>query len=74
MYCTTNFKTKRELKAAVAAGKVETIYQPNDIFGITEKIANGQIKRCSVEGPHFPEPHTWYADVDVEQGRITKVR
>lgn len=27
-----------------------------------------------LEGPHYPQPHKWYAEVDVKDGFITKVK
>ena len=26
------------------------------------------------EGPHYPEPHRWYAEVEVRGGRVVRVR
>ncbi len=28
----------------------------------------------TVEGPHYPEPHRWYAQVFMENGIVTKVK
>lgn len=67
MYCTTNFKTKKALKEAVAQGKY---------VGVTEAgigdppPVNGEV---SVEGPQYA-PHTWYARVTLENGKIVKVK
>ena len=36
MYTMTNFKTKKQLKEAVAAGKKERIYQPGGMFNSPE--------------------------------------
>jgi hypothetical protein len=69
MYCSPNFKTKKELKEAVAAGKTVTVFQPNNIFGIVPP-ENG---RVTLEGPHSPLPHKWYAQATVEGGKIVKV-
>jgi hypothetical protein len=66
-YVHPNFKTKKALKEAVAAGKEVTVYQPGP-FPIKQ---NGQI---AVEGPHYPQPHTWYATVVVENGVVVKVK
>lgn len=64
MYTVTNFKSKKALKEAVASGqKVET-YQPGGIF---EAKRDGQI---ALEGPHYPEPHRWYASATVKDGVI----
>lgn len=27
-----------------------------------------------VEGPHFPQPHRWYAQVEVKDGKVIKVK
>jgi len=71
MYTYTNFKTKKELKEAVAAGKEIGVYQPNaDLTGATVP-ENG---RVSLEGPHYPKPHTWYATATLVDGIITKVK
>lgn len=69
MYTDRNFQTKKALKEAVAAGKEISIYQPNNMFGTPDPV-NGQF---SVEGPHYPQPHKWYASVTLVNGIITKV-
>lgn len=68
MYVSPNFKTKKQLKEAVAAGRSVTIWQPGPFGGNEPK--NG---RVAVEGPHYPAPHSWYATVTVENGVVTKV-
>ena len=70
MYTTKNFRTKKALKEAVASGEKVTVYQPNgDMFG-KEPPKNGTV---SIEGPHYPEPHRWYAQVTLTDGVVTKV-
>lgn len=69
MYTNINFKTKKALKEAVAAGKRVTYYQPGPFQG--NEPRTGQI---NVEGPHYPAAHKWYARCDVENGMITKVK
>lgn len=69
MYTTINFKTKKELKAAVANGEKITYYQLGPFGGNEPK--DGKI---TIEGPHYPEPHRWYAECDVVNGYIVKVR
>jgi hypothetical protein len=68
MYTTINFKTKKALKEAVAAGQSITYFQPGP-FGGNEPL-DGTI---FLEGPHYPEPHKWYAQAVVANGRIVKV-
>ena len=67
MYCTENFKTKKALKEAIAAGKKVGVYQPGGMFPAP---TNG---KAAVEGPWYPRPHTWYASVTLKDGVIVKV-
>lgn len=67
MYTTTNFKTKKALKEAVASGVQVTLFAP----GLGEPKANG---KEYVEGPHYPAPHTWYAEVEMKDGIVVKVK
>ena len=77
MYAEPNFKTKKALKEAVAAGKHVTVFQPNDMFGKTqqtlEQSVHGPVK-VTLEGPHYPKPHRWYAQVVVANGRVVEVK
>ena len=67
MYTVTNFKSKRALKEAVAAGKAVELYAP----GLGEPVRDGTEY---VEGPHYPEPHKWYAQVEMKAGKVVKVK
>lgn len=68
MYVRPNFKTKKALKTAVAADEsvelVDTGLFPS---------SGPKTGAFSVEGPHYPAPHTWYARVQAVDGRVTKV-
>lgn len=66
MYVTPNFPTKKALKGAVADGMVVRVFSP----GPFPATRDG---RESVEGPHYPKPHTWYATVEVVDGVVVKV-
>lgn len=69
-YARTNFKTKKALKEAVKAqtpGVDLTVYQP---AGLSQTPTNGEV---TLEGPHYPEPHRWYARVQLKDGKIVKV-
>lgn len=68
MYVSPNYPTKKSLKQAVKEGKAISIFQPGP-FGGSEP-QNGKV---SVEGPHSPKPHTWYAWVELKDGLIVKV-
>jgi hypothetical protein len=54
-YTDVNYKSKKALKEAVAAGEKVTVYQPGP-------FAKGPINgTVYLEGPHYPAPHSWYA-------------
>ncbi len=65
-YVFPNFKTKKALKDAIKEGKEVTVYVP----GLGSVPANGT---AAIEGPHFPAPHTWYASVTIQDGKVVKV-
>lgn len=67
MYTTTDFKTKKALKEAIANGDQVTIYAP----GLGTPKENG---KEYLSGPHFPKPHTWYAEVEMKDGIVIKVK
>lgn len=67
MYTTINFQTKTRLKEAVAKGVRVGVFQP----GLGTTPENGE---TSVEGPHWPAAHAWYARVTLTNGVITKVK
>jgi hypothetical protein len=67
MYATTNFKTKKALKEAIAAGKEIGVFSP----GPFPCPQNGNV---TLEGPHYPAPHTWYATATVQAGVIVSVK
>lgn len=69
MYATRNFKSKKALKEAVASGERVTVYQPGPFGG--EPPANGTVY---LEGPHYPEPHRWYAQATLKDGVVVSVK
>lgn len=66
MYVSPNFKTKKALKEAVKSGETVEVFSP----GPFPAPRDGE---TTIEGPHYPKPHTWYARVRVESGKVTKV-
>ena len=66
-YASINFRTKKAFREAVEAGREIRLWSPG--FGWPKD--NGPEH---VEGPWYPEPHRWYAEVEVVEGRVTKVR
>ena len=71
MYTDINFKTKKQLKDALKAGRKLTYYQPNADLTGARAPENGTI---FLEGPHSPAAHTWYARAEVKDGVIVKVK
>lgn len=69
-YANVNFQTKKDLKAAVASGTGDLGAYQLTPFGKTV-LTTGTVY---LEGPHFPQPHTWYAKVEMKAGKIVKVK
>jgi hypothetical protein len=69
MYSSVNYKTKKALREAVAAGEAVGVYQPGPFGG--NEPTDGTV---SLEGPHFPEPHRWYANATLRDGVIVSVK
>ena len=67
MYVSPNFKTKKALKEAIASGVTVTLFSPGPFPCKT----NGTE---FIEGPHYPAPHSWYAQVTVSDGKVVKVK
>lgn len=82
-YTITNFKTKKALKEAVQffldakaandgpamRSSAVRCYQP----GLGPDLKN-YTGRVALEGPHYPKPHTWYAEAQLENGIVIKVK
>lgn len=71
-YTSINFKTKKELRQALLAGEKITVFQPGP-FGEARygTITSGKVY---LEGPHSPQPHRWYAQGEVKDGYLIKVK
>jgi hypothetical protein len=68
-YTDRNFKTKKALKEAVANGEEVTIFQPGPFGGSAPRDGTAHL-----EGPHYPQPHTWYAQATMKDGLVVKVK
>jgi len=66
-YTHKNFKTKKALIEAVNSDEKVSIYSP----GPFKCNMNGTE---TIEGPHYPKPHRWYAAVVVKDGVIQSVK
>jgi hypothetical protein len=67
MYTDKNFKSGAELKRALKAGEKITCHSP----GPFPCPANGTI---SLEGPHYPKPHSWYLSGVMKDGVLISVK
>tara|TARA_R110000803_G_scaffold60567_2_gene119900 strand:+ start:510 stop:716 length:207 start_codon:yes stop_codon:yes gene_type:complete len=68
MYTTENFKTKKAMREAVKSGQQVEVFQPGGFFaGKTD----GTI---TLEGPHYPAPHSWYATATIANSIIVSVK
>ena len=67
MYADVNFKTKKAFKEAVLQGKQVRLYAP----GLGTPKQDGVEY---VEVPHYPALHTWYAQVEMKNGIVIKVK
>lgn len=98
MYTEKNFRSKKELKAAVQAYNEAvafnlTVAQPLGLLTVGAVLAAKVVPRpvryfqpgpfggneptngtFCCEGPHYPEPHKWYATCTAVDGVIVKVK
>lgn len=58
-YTEKNFQSKKELKEALDSGKAIHCYSPGPF-----PLKSGKI---TLEGPHYPQPHKWYATVTIDE-------
>ena len=69
MYTARNFKTKKALKEALVNGDMIEVFQPGPFGG-----GNPKDGKVYLEGPHYPEPHKWYASGIVKGGLLVSVK
>ena len=82
-YTVTNFKTKKSLKESFAkyleyqliSGHDNLNAQPVRCFnpGLGPDLA-GFTGKVFLEGPHYPAAHTWYAEAELKDGIVVKVK
>lgn len=67
-YTDRNFKSKAELKRAIAKGDSIGVFNPSGVFAVP---SNGTV---NIEGPHYPAMHTWYGTATLSNGIIKGVK
>jgi hypothetical protein len=70
MYVQPNLRTKKALRQALADEVEVTVFQPGPF---ADQSGHPLDREVSVEGPHYPEPHRWYARVLVHGNVVVKV-
>lgn len=68
MYAYKNYQTKKQLIEDVKAGRQVSVYQPGGMFPAPTE------GRVTIEGPHYPQPHRWYATAEIKNGIIVRVK
>ena len=68
-YTTKDFPSKKAIKEALVRGEVVTCYQP----GLGPCLSNwtGSV---TIEGPHFPKPHRFYATGMMKNGQLVSIK
>lgn len=84
-YTVIDFPTKKALKEAVnkyaqnfihgIAGHNELKVEPVHCYnlGLGPDLSNFTGK-VYLEGPHYPKPHTWYAEAELKDGIVISVK
>lgn len=67
-YVNPNYKSKKAFREAVAAGVIHRPYNPSGMFAPPTEGSD------VIEGPHYPQPHRWYAQVEIRGGVVVKVK
>lgn len=67
MYTIKNYLTKKALITDLKAGVEIMVYAP----GLGSVPNDGPV---SLEGPHYPKAHTWYASGVMKNGALASVR
>lgn len=66
MYVSPNFPTKKSLREAIKRNEIIRVWLLGPFPSLPQ---NGLI---SIEGPHYPKPRSWYARVEVVDGRVIR--
>jgi hypothetical protein len=69
MYTQKNYKTKKAIREDLEAGIRVMLFEPGP-FGGGAPI-NGTVY---LEGPHYPEPHRWYATGTAKDGALISLK
>ena len=66
MYTRQDFNTKNLLQEAISQGEKVTVCSPG--LGLERPVTDSKGRLVvTLEGPKYPKPHTWYAQVQVDE-------
>jgi hypothetical protein len=68
-YVDGNPKSKKEIKEKLLRGEVVTCFQPG--LGPPLEHFTGTV---SLEGPHYPAAHKWYAEGTLKDGKLVRIK
>ncbi len=68
-YLYPNLKSKAAYRKAIAEGQT-IIAKENTPFG-NQLVTSG---KCTFEGPHYPEPHRFYGQAIVQDGKVISIK
>lgn len=63
-YVDPNYRSKKAFKEAIANGIRHRTYNSSGVFDAPKNGSD------VIEGPHYPQPHRWYAAVFVKDGIV----
>ena len=66
-----NEANKRSMEYFGRVPKPVTVFQPNSDLTGAVPPSTGKVY---LEGPHYPEPHRWYAEAWLTDGYVTRIK
>lgn len=67
-YVNPDYPSKKAFIEAVKAGVKHYSYNPSGMFPVPQNGSD------VIEGPHYPKPHRWYAQVQVKNGVVVSAK
>lgn len=67
-YVDPDYPTKKAFIAGIEAGEIHRPYNPSGMFPVER---DGKV---TIEGPHYPKPHKWYAVATVVNGVVVSAK
>lgn len=66
-YVRPNVRSKKDLIQVIKEDRITEVFQP----GLGTIPTDGTVH---LEGPHYPEPHKWYATGTMKNGKLVSVK